>query len=266
MSEPRRNYLPPHFTVDFETLQGFYEELLGREIGDAAALEQWLRDRSELEAALEENFAWRYIKMTCDTANEELRKDFEYFATEIEPRTAPYNDKLNRKLAGSAFREQLDKDKYFVYLRAVEKEIELFREENIPLFSQLQVEQQKYGAVTGAMTVRVNEQEYTLQQAANFLKDNRRALRQEVFEKSGTGGLRTGNSWTSFSTSCCSYATRWPSMPAMPTTGTMPLPPWAALTTRLKTVSDFMKPLKRKLCRCFMTRQKRGGRHYSLRC
>lgn len=190
MSKPKRTYLPAHFTMDFETLQAFYEELLGRNIRSSGELGQWLRDRSELEAALEEDFAWRYIRMTCDTANEKLRADFEYFATEIEPKIAPYNDKLNKKLFDSPYREQLNKDKYFVYLRAVEKEIRLFREENIPLFSRLQVEQQKYGAITGAMTVTVKEKEYTLQQAANFLKDNQRSLRQDVFEKIGDRRLQ----------------------------------------------------------------------------
>ena len=189
MSKLQRNYLPEELKIEFEVLRSFYEELLKREITSASDLEQWLRDRSELEAALEENFAWRYIKMTCDTTNDALRKDFEFFATEIEPKIAPYSDKLNRKLQDSPFRQALDKDKYFVYLRAIEKEISLFREENIPLFSKLQVEQQKYGAITGAMTVIINEKEHTLQQAANFLKDNRRPLRQDVFEKIGNRRL-----------------------------------------------------------------------------
>src|SRR3546814_17256400 len=35
------------------------------------------------------------------------------------------------------------------------------------------------------MTVTVNDKEYTLPQAANFLKDNRRPLRQEAFEQVG---------------------------------------------------------------------------------
>lgn len=189
MSKPKRTYLPEELKINFETLRSFYEELLGRKISSAEELEQWLRDRSELEAALEEDFAWRYIKMTCDTTNETLRKDFEYFATEIEPKIAPYNDKLNRKLQDSPFRDQLDKNKYFVYLRAVEKEISLFREENIPLQSELQVEQQKFGAITGAMTVTVNDKEYTLQQAANFLRDSNRSLRKDVFEKIGNRRL-----------------------------------------------------------------------------
>jgi oligoendopeptidase F len=44
------------------------------------------KDGSELEAALEEDFAWRYIRMTCDTTSEELLQSFQYFATEIEPK------------------------------------------------------------------------------------------------------------------------------------------------------------------------------------
>lgn len=183
MKQTKRNYLPAELKIDFETLQTFYEELLNRHIQSVGDLEQWMRDRSELESALEEDFAWRYIKMTCDTTDERLRQDFEYFATEIEPKLAPYSDKLNRKLFESPFKDRLDPDLYFVYLRGVEKDISLFREENIPLFSQLQVAQQKYGALTGAMTVEVEGKEYTLQQAGNFLKDHRRPLRHEVFEK-----------------------------------------------------------------------------------
>src|SRR3546814_10768929 len=104
MSKPQRTYLPRELKIDFETLQSFYEELSKRDIHHVKELEQWLRDRSELEAALEEDSAWRYIKMTCDTENEALRKDFEYFATEIEPKLEHYNDQLNRKLQDSPFK------------------------------------------------------------------------------------------------------------------------------------------------------------------
>ena len=74
------------------------QELLNRPINSVAELEKWLHDRSELEAALEEDFAWRYIRMTCDTTSEELLQKFQYFATEIEPKIAPYSNELNKKL------------------------------------------------------------------------------------------------------------------------------------------------------------------------
>jgi oligoendopeptidase F len=92
-------------------------------------------------------------------------------------------DKLNRKLVESPYTAQLDKQKYFTYLRGVRKNIELFREENIPLQSELSVLQQQYGVISGKMTVDVNGQEYTLQQAAKLLESPDRTLRETVYRK-----------------------------------------------------------------------------------
>ena len=150
-------------------------ELLIRPIDNVNELEQWLKDKSELEAALEEDFAWRYIRMSCDTANEELVKNFQYFATEIEPKISPIANQLNQKFNDSPFIDELDQEKYFVYIRAIRKALEIYREENVELLTKLQVTQQKYQGITGAMSVTINDQEYTLEQAANFIKDTRQA-------------------------------------------------------------------------------------------
>lgn len=177
-----RNYLPKSLNIDWETLEPILNELLSRKITSVIELEKWLKDKSEVEAALEEDFAWRYIKMSCDTANEDLVKSFQYFAMEIEPKIAPIANELNQKLIACEFVKELDQDKYFVYLRAIKKSLELFREKNIPLQTELQVEQQKYQSITGAMSVTLNGKEYTLEQAANFLKDLNREVRQEAWE------------------------------------------------------------------------------------
>src|ERR1700761_7457861 len=126
-----RKYIPADLEMKWEVLEPIFIELRDRGINSAAELEQWLRDRSEIEAAIEEDFAWRYIRMTCDTTNEELLQKFQYFATEIEPKTAPYSNQLNQKLVNSEWVDKLDNDKYFIYLRGVKKSLELFREQNI---------------------------------------------------------------------------------------------------------------------------------------
>lgn len=178
-----RTYIPASLDIKWETLEPFYKELLDRPINSVEELEKWLRDKSELEAALEEDFAWRYIRMTCDTTSEELLQKFQYFATEIEPKIAPFSNELNKKLVASAYVDQLDGEKYFIFLRAVKKALELFREENIPVQTEIQVEQQKYQSTTGAMSVHIDDKEFTLEQASVFLKGTDRAKRQEVWEK-----------------------------------------------------------------------------------
>jgi oligoendopeptidase F len=182
LEKTNRNYIPKDLNIDWSTLEPIFNELLAREINSITGLEQWLKDKSEIEAALEEDFAWRYIKMSCDTANEDLVKSFQYFAVEIEPKIAPIGNDLNKKLIDSEFVKDLDQEKYFIYLRGVKKALELFREKNIPLQTELQVEQQKYQGITGAMSVTLNGQEYTLEQASNFLKDLNRETRKKAWE------------------------------------------------------------------------------------
>jgi oligoendopeptidase F len=178
-----RTYIPTDLNIKWETLEPLYKDLVERPISSVEELEHWMLDRSELEAALEEDFAWRYIRMTCDTNSEEKLQAFQYFATEIEPKAAPYSNELNKKLVASEFFSDLDQDKYFIYLRGVKRSLELFREENIPLQTEIQVEQQKYQSISGSMSVHLGDNEYTLEQAAVLLKDTNRNKRQEAWEK-----------------------------------------------------------------------------------
>ncbi|MGN6604248.1 MAG: M3 family oligoendopeptidase [Ginsengibacter sp.] len=179
-----RNYLPQDLTISsWEVIELYFKELLQREINSKEDLEKWLKDMSELEAAVNEDVCWRQIKMTCDTGNKELEESFNYFVLEIQPHIQPYAFELNKKLVNSPFTKELDQDKYFTYLRSIRKSIELFREENIPIESEIAVLQQKYGMITGQMSVEVNGKTYTLQQAAKFFENHDRALREEVYKK-----------------------------------------------------------------------------------
>src|SRR5690606_2733991 len=179
-----RHFLPADFQVkDWPSLEPYFKDLDERTIHSVEDLEQWLKDTSELEAVVSEDASWRQIKMTCDTENKKLEEAFVFFMMEIQPKVQEYADKLNRKLIENPFVKELDRDKYFTYLRSVKKNIDLFREENIPLQSELSVMAQQFGVISGKMTIEVNGKEYTLQQATKFLEDADRALREEVYRK-----------------------------------------------------------------------------------
>jgi oligoendopeptidase F len=179
-----RSFIPEDFKLtDWATLEPFFKELKERQINDAAGLEKWMQNLSELEAVVNEDACWRQIKMTCDTENKSLEEAFNYFCMEIQPNIQPYVDALNKKLLASPFLDSLDTKIYFPYLRGVKQSIELFREENIPLQAEVSVLQQQYGQVTGAMAVTFNGEEYTLQQAAKFLENPDRSIREDVYRK-----------------------------------------------------------------------------------
>ena len=179
-----RKYLPENLILsDWETIEPFFKELLERGIHSKEDMEKWLLDMSELEAMLNEDFCWRQIKMTCDTNNKKLEESFNFYCLEIQPKIQPYAFELNKKLINSPFINELDTDKYFTYLRSIRKSIELFREENVSIKSELAVLQQQYGMISGRMEIEVNGDTYTLQQAAKFFESHDRALREEVYRK-----------------------------------------------------------------------------------
>lgn len=177
-----RTFLPADFKVtDWAALEPYLEDLKDRPVQTASELEQWLLDRSELESVLAEDMGWRYIRMTIDTQDEAATEAFQYFVNEIEPHIAPYDHAFNQKLVASAYLPELDEDKYRIYLRSVKKAIEIFREENIPLNTEITTKQQQYAAITGAMTVTLDGEEMTLQRAADRLKNLERNIRQEAY-------------------------------------------------------------------------------------
>lgn len=180
--KPPRKFLPESFQLNsWSDLENYYTDLEKRDIKSTQDLRQLLLDRSELESFLSENFAWRYIRQTCNTADEELIKSLQFFISEIQPQLAAYGNKLDKKIANSSFREDLTDKGYSIAMRSLLKGIEIFREENIPLQTQSQTEERQYGAIAGAMTVVLDGEEMTLQKAGDRLQSADRAIREEAW-------------------------------------------------------------------------------------
>lgn len=178
-----RNYIPTEFVVNSkDDVIPHFEELLQRELSSVDELKKWLGDSSELSAALSEDVCWRQINMTRDTENKEYEESFTNFVMNIEPHLKPFAHKLNQKLIASPFVKELGAE-YAIFLRSTQSAVELYREENIQLEAEINVMAQQFGAITGQMSVSVDDKEFTMQQAAKFLQQPDRTRREEVFFK-----------------------------------------------------------------------------------
>ena len=178
-----RTFLPEDLSIkNWAQIETYFEDLNTRAIDSVEDLKKWMQDRSELEAVLEENMAWRYIKMNIDTTDPELQKSFQFFVQNISPNIAPYAHGLNTKLMNSKHLKGLDSAYYFIYLRAIKNAIHLYREENIPLFTELTNKAQKFGEISAQMMVNIDGADLTLQQASIHLKNTDRDKRKAVFE------------------------------------------------------------------------------------
>jgi len=182
---PARKFLSEDFTITtWDALKPHFENLLERKFESASDLKKWFSDRSELESVVAEDLAWRYIHMTCYTENEVYRKDYQYFIENIQPEIAPVADSLNKKAADSPLLASLSTlEGYDIMIRSLKKEIQIFREENVPLYTEINTESQKFGQLNGAMTVEMHEHEITLQQASVYLMSTDRMVREEVYHK-----------------------------------------------------------------------------------
>jgi len=179
-----RTFLPDSFTLThWESILPYFERLDQAEPTDAESLDAWFLQRSELESFLMEDMAWRYVRMTCDTRDEAHQHAFQFFVTEIQPHLAAWEDRLNKKVLASPHVEGLKRPGYAILLRNLRQSVALFREENIPLQTEIQQLQTQYQAVTGAMEVEIQGEIMTLPKAQTFLEATDRALREEVWRK-----------------------------------------------------------------------------------
>ncbi|MEM9389811.1 MAG: M3 family metallopeptidase, partial [Bacteroidota bacterium] len=183
LERPKRSYIPESFTIThWDSLKPYFEDLLNREVDSLESLKKWFADNSELGAIISEDAGWRYINMTRYTENKEYAEAYQYFVQEIQPPMAPYSDKLNRKINDNPFLKELETEAGFdIMIREMRKDIEIFREENIPLSTEVQTETQKYGQISGAMSVTIDEKEMTLQQAGVLLQSIDRSKREAVY-------------------------------------------------------------------------------------
>jgi len=181
---PRR-FVPASIDLgDWSQIAPLFERLEGRarECSSVAELERWLRDWSELSAAIDEEFSRRHIAMTCHTDNPEAEKAYLHFVEKIEPELKPLQFKLSELYLAQPLRAQLPQARYGVFDRDTKVQVELFRQENVPLETEEAKLGQQYQKLMGALTVQFRGEEKTLVQMARYLEEPERALRQEAWE------------------------------------------------------------------------------------
>lgn len=179
-----KTYLPEDFSVSsWSQLLPHYDELLQREIDSVEDLEQWILDRSELDAVVSEDFSWRYIKVTVDSRDESAAANYQVAVEELAPNVTAYENDLDRKLVSNPFLEYLDYDRYFTHLRGVKNSVKLFRSENVQLAKDIQLKSKEYVKIFSEMTIGVDGKQMTLHKASALLEESDRDYREGVYHK-----------------------------------------------------------------------------------
>lgn len=181
-TQPVRHFVPVQLDIsDITQLAPLYQQLIDRPIDSAGSLEKWLLDSSELDSAVDEYFARRYIDKSCHTDDPAIEKAYMHAIEVVEPAVKPLYFKLQKKYLACPYRSELTDPKIALLNRKWECDVELFREENIPLDTQATKLVTEYDKTSGAMMVTFRGKEYTLPQLARFIEEPDRAVREEAW-------------------------------------------------------------------------------------
>jgi oligoendopeptidase F len=177
-----RKFLPR--SIDFSSwkpIEEFFHQLEARPLGSANDVETWIRDRGELMDVINEEGTLRYIRMTCDTLNKDLERDYFHFLEEISENVKAADDRLKRQYLSSRARQALPPEKYFIMNRSFKNDIDLFRDENISLETTESKLSQSYQKLMGSMTVQFDGKEQTLQQMSRYQELPTRMIRESAW-------------------------------------------------------------------------------------
>ena len=165
--------------TNWSQIEPLLKRLLDRPVNAAKDLEKWLLDRSELMAACAEAESDLYIDMTCDTENKAAQEAFTRYIENIPPQLKPLCFALDQRQTELAKKFPLSPDRYQVLTRDTAAEVELFRDENVPIQTELDKLSQQYQQIIGAMMVKYDGMDKTLPMMAVYLESTDRAVREK---------------------------------------------------------------------------------------
>jgi oligoendopeptidase F len=160
----------------WEDLRPLYQELADRPL-DGGSLSRWLSDWSRLEEVVTEAAALAMIDYTCDTTDPAKEAAHLRFSAEVLPKMEELEVELAKRLLASGYTSPgLE-----VTIARFRTGAELFREENVPLNSEIEEHSARYQKLTGGLTVMWDGVEKTLPELQPYLQATDRGVRERAF-------------------------------------------------------------------------------------
>jgi len=177
--------------LDWSTVQPHVDVLLATELSRDNT-ESWLQRWSDLTAILSETRSQINRDVSENTADEEAEKRFLLFVEQIMPQARIADQALKKKLL--AFEDYTPQADAGMMMKRFRTEASIFREENVPLQSELTKLGNEYEKLVGGMTIEWEGKEETMPQARLHLRDEDRATREKAWrlEMARFGAERDG--------------------------------------------------------------------------
>jgi len=181
--QPASDYVPADLDASrWDALSPLYAGLLERPLRCEGCLETLLLDRSELDATAREAEAHVYISMTRHTDDADAKQAYLAYVEHVKPELKKTGFALDQRVVGSEHVGGLDAERYGVLLRDMKTDVELFRDENVPLEVRESTLGQEFSEIAGAQTVEFDGAERTPPQMAVYLERTDRDVREAAWK------------------------------------------------------------------------------------
>ncbi len=160
----------------FEQYKPYLDDLISREIS-AENVDNWTADWSAIGKLMSEVYSRLYVATTQDTVDEAINQRYLSFVEEVYPKSQTYTNTLNTKLVQSGHMPE----NFQIPFKKMQASIELFREENLALNTQVTKLDMEYDRIIAAQTVEWDGEERTLTQMGVLLQDQDRDKREKVW-------------------------------------------------------------------------------------
>jgi oligoendopeptidase F len=166
---------------DWESFRPHFERLQTQPL-TPETIDDWLQEWSDLSKVIAEVGGVTYIDTTLDTADPDKEKAFLAFIENVEPQHSVANQALKERLLAYTDEYGPLEGQMALPLRDIRNQAELFREENVPLFTQLAKLGNEYDKITGGLTYDWDGEKKNLSQLKTLTLDKDRAVRQRAWE------------------------------------------------------------------------------------
>jgi oligoendopeptidase F len=170
------NNIQTFMSWKWDQIQPFADELMNREV-TRDSLHEWLSDWAMLSNIIRESFNRLHIRTTTHTNDEENQESFKAYSETVMPPFRSFENRMKKKLLESG----LEPENFVIPLRKLRSEADLFREENLPILTEIERLGTEFSRIAGARTVNWDGEELTSTQMYAKLTEPDRGIRERAW-------------------------------------------------------------------------------------
>lgn len=163
--------------MSWEDFEPSYQELIDQEL-TRDNFETWLADWTTLSEWSDEFYNRLYVAVSLNTVDAEAEKRFEKYMGEYYPKWQAADQKIKEKFLASGY----EVEGFEIPRRNMQAEVDLYCEENLPLFVEEEKLNSEHDKVIGAQTLTWQGQEKTARQMEVVLRETDRETRRQGWE------------------------------------------------------------------------------------